>query len=88
LKKTVNAADILFRDSMGVKVGPSFAPGVLQEIFRRATEPYGAPPAPFSGIKSVVLPALADNVATVCIRSDTPTPVTVLAIVGRIQVNA
>jgi hypothetical protein len=88
LKKTVNAADILFRDSMGVKVGPSFAPGALQEVFRRGTEPYGAPPEPFSGIKSVVLPASADNVATVCIRSDTPTPVTVLAIVGRVRVNA
>ncbi|MDR2604259.1 MAG: hypothetical protein LBC55_02780, partial [Desulfovibrio sp.] len=34
LKKTVNAADVLFRDSLGVKVGPSFAPGALQEVFR------------------------------------------------------
>ncbi|MDR2123591.1 MAG: hypothetical protein LBP38_01215 [Desulfovibrio sp.] len=88
LKKTVNAADILFRDAVGVKVGPSFAPGALQEVFRRAAEPYGTPPAPFSGIKSVVLPALADNAPTVCIRSDTPTPVTVLAVVSRIRVNA
>ncbi|MDR1947618.1 MAG: hypothetical protein LBQ51_10715 [Desulfovibrio sp.] len=88
LPKTINVADIIFRESQGVKVGLSFGPKAMQEIPWRSKEPYGKPPAPFSGMKSVVLPALAENVATVCIRSETPTPVTVLAIVSRIKVNA
>jgi hypothetical protein len=88
LKKTINAVDILFRDSLSVKAGPSFAPGALQEIRWRSDEPYGKPPRLYSGMKSVVMPTLAENVATVCLRSDTPTPLTVLAIVSRIKVNA
>ncbi|MDR1684874.1 MAG: hypothetical protein LBR82_00255 [Desulfovibrio sp.] len=88
LKKTISSVDMLFRDSLGVKAGLSFAPGAMQEIRWRSSEPYGKPPKPFSGMKSVTMPALAENVATVCVRSDTPTPVTVLAIVSRIKVNA
>ncbi|MDR1490600.1 MAG: hypothetical protein LBS65_09015 [Desulfovibrio sp.] len=94
LKKTINVADIIFRDSLGVKVGMnrSGAPGSLdnvdwQAVKWRTNEPYGKPPAPFSGMKSVTLPSLAENIATVCIRSDLPTPVTVLALVSRIKVN-
>jgi hypothetical protein len=94
LKKTISMADIIFRDSLGVKVGVnrSGAPGSLdnvewQSVKWRTDEPYGKPPAPFSGMKSVTLPSLAENVATVCIRSDLPTPVTVLALVSRIKVN-
>jgi hypothetical protein len=59
----------------------------MQDVRWRTTEPYGRPPAPYSGIKQVTMPHLADNIVTVCIRSDMPTPVTVLAIVSRIQVN-
>ncbi|MDR1658952.1 MAG: hypothetical protein LBR94_01250 [Desulfovibrio sp.] len=88
LKKTINVADILFRDSLCVKAGLSFAPGRMEEIRWRTTEPYGKPPAPFSGMKSVTLGGLAENVATICIRSELPTPCTVLAIVSRIKVNA
>jgi hypothetical protein len=87
LKKTINVVDLLFRDSLGVKAGLSFKPGALQEIRWRTTEAYGKPPALYSGMKSVTVPGLAENVATVCLRSDTPTPVTVLAIVSRIKVQ-
>jgi hypothetical protein len=94
LKKQINAADIIFRDSLGVKVGlnSAGAPGSLdhvlwQEVKWRTTEPYGKPPAPYSGLKSVTLPSMAENTDTICIRSDLPTPVTVLALVSRVQVK-
>ncbi|MDR2800433.1 MAG: hypothetical protein LBB52_04095 [Desulfovibrio sp.] len=87
LKKQISVADIIFRDSLAVKVGLSFDEGKMQTVKWRSTEPYGKPPAPFSGMKSVTLPALADNIVTVCLRSDLPAPVTVLALVSRIKVN-
>lgn len=86
-KKQINAVNVLFRDSLGVKVGLSFDEAKMQAVKWRTTEPYGHPPAPYSGLKSVTVPSLADNIVTVCIRSDMPTPVTVLALVSRIAVN-
>ena len=86
LKKQINAVDIIFRNSLGVQVGLSF--GSMEHVKWRSDEPYGKPPAPFSGMKQIVTNKLADNILTVCLRSDLPTPVTVLAIVSRIEVNA
>ena len=68
-------------------MGLSFDDARMQSVKWRTNEPYGKPPAPYSGMKSVVMPALADNSVTVYIRSDLPTPVSVLALVSRIQVN-
>ena len=92
LKKQINVADIFFHESLGVKVGLSTDPGNLdgvkwQDVKWRTNEPYGKPPAPFSGIKQVTIPVLAANSQTVCVRSELPSPVTVLALVSRIQVN-
>jgi hypothetical protein len=93
LKKQINAVNIFFRNSIGVKVGVSTESGELdgvtwQDVRWRTNEPYGKPPAPFSGIKSVVVPSLGDNSVSVCVRSDLPTPVTVLALVSRVAVHA
>jgi len=85
LKKQINAVDIVFRDSLGVKAGLSF--DKMEEVKWRSDEPYGNPPAPFSGMKQIITNKLADNILTVCVRSDLPTPVTVLAIVSRITVH-
>lgn len=85
LKKQINAVDIIFRDSLGVKVGLSF--DSMQDVKWRTTEPYGKPPAPFSGMKQITTNKLAENILTVCVRSDLPTPVMVLALVSRITVN-
>lgn len=86
LKKQINAVDIIFRDSLGVKAGLSFT--TMQDVRWRTNEPYGKPPAPFSGMKQIITNKLAENILTVCVRSDLPTPVTVLALVSRITVNA
>ena len=85
LKKQVNAVDIVFRDTVGAKTGLSF--DKMEEIKWRSDEPYGKPPSPYSGIKSITTNKLADNILSVCVRSDLPTPMTVLAIVSRIKVN-
>lgn len=87
MKKQINAVDVLFRHSLGVKVGLSFDDAKMQPVKWRTVEAYGKPPAPFSGLKSVSLPALAENSVCISIRSDLPTPVTVLALVSRVQVN-
>lgn len=92
LKKQINVVDIFFHESLGVKVGLSTDPGNLdgvkwQDVKWRTNEPYGSPPAPFNGIKQVTIPVLAANSQTVCVRSELPVPVTVLALVSRIQVN-
>lgn len=87
MKKQVNAVDVLFQNSLGVKVGLSFDAAKMQPVKWRTVEPYGSAPAPFSGMKSVVMPSLAETSVSVCIRSDLPTPVTVLALVSRVQVN-
>lgn len=92
LKKQINVVDIFFHESLGVKVGLSVEPGNLdnvrwQEVKWRTNEPYGQAPAPFSGLKQVTIPVLAANSQTVCVRSELPSPVTVLALVSRIQVN-
>jgi hypothetical protein len=86
LKKQINAVNIVFRDSLGVKGGLSF--GSLEEIAFRENEPLGKPPAPFSGMKPYNPGNMAGNILTVCLRSDVPTPVTVLGIVSRIKVTA
>lgn len=87
LKKQINVVNIFFRESLGVNVGLSFDAARMQAVKWRTNEPYGKPPTPFSGIKSVTVPSLADTIVTVCIRSELPTPVTVLALVSRVQVN-
>jgi len=86
LKKQINAVNIVFRDSLGVKGGLSFDD--LEEIPWREDEPLGAPPAPFSGMKPINPGNMAGNILTVCLRSESPTPVTVLGIVSRIKVTA
>ena len=87
LKKHINAVNIIFHESLSVKVGLSFDEGNMKEVKWRTTEPFGKPPAPFSGMKQVIMQGLSDNVVTVCLRSSLPTPVTVLALVSRIEVN-
>lgn len=84
-KKYINAVSILFHEAVNAKTGTSF--DRLETIKWRSTEQFGEAPRPFSGVKNVVLPTLAENVVTVCIRSDDPTPMTVLALMPQMKVN-
>lgn len=93
LKKQVSTIDITLHETLGIEAGLSREPGNLdavkwQTVKMRTNEPYGKPPAPFSGIKHLTMPNLAENILSICIRSDLPTPVTVQSIVSRIEVKA
>ena len=82
-RKQVNEVNILFRETVGAKAGLSF--GKLETIKWRTDEPHGAAPRPFSGLKNVVVTGLADPQVRVCIRSDEPTPMTVLALMANLD---
>ena len=82
-KKQVNEVNILFRESVGAKAGLNF--NKLTAIKWRTDEPHGAAPRPFSGLKNVVVAGPAEPQVSVCIRSDEPTPVTVLAIMAGLR---
>ena len=84
-KKYINAVNILFRDTVTAKAGCSF--DRLETIKWRTTEALGQGLAPSSGAYRVVVPELARNTATVCIRSDAPLPMTVLAIMPEVEVK-
>lgn len=84
-KKYINAVNVLFRDTVTAKVGVGF--GHLGNVKWRSRERYGEPLRPFSGIKSVTTRSLAENVVTVCIRSDEPTPMTILALMPSVEVK-
>lgn len=92
MKKQISTTNITFHKSLGVEVGYSVIPGQLQgikweSVKWRTNEPYGSAPKPFSGIKHVTLPSLAENTVSVCIRSTLPTPVTVQSIMSRVDVK-
>ena len=94
LKKQINSINILFFESLGVKVGLTLVPGNLDGVkwqdvkWRTKEDEYGVPPAPFTGIKHLTMPNGAENSLSVCVRSELPTPVTVQAIMSRIEVKA
>ncbi len=70
-KKQINAVSLLFHRTVGAKVGTSF--DRMEIVKWRSTEPHGRPPRPYSGTKNLVIPTLAENVVSVCVRSDEPT---------------
>ncbi len=84
-KKQINAVSLLFHRTVGAKVGTSF--DRMEIVKWRSTEPHGRPPRPYSGTKNLVIPTLAENVVSVCVRSDEPTPMTVLAIMPQLDVK-
>jgi hypothetical protein len=84
-KKQVSEVSFIFRESVGARAGLSF--DRLETIKWRTDEPYGQGPRPFSGLKNVVVPGLAEPQVTVCLRSDEPTPLTVLALMARVDVK-
>ena len=83
-KKQINKVGIRFHETVHAKVGVSF--DELETVKWRSNEPHGTPPRPFSNDKMVTLPTMADKVVSVCVRSDEPTPMTVLALMPDIKV--
>lgn len=84
-KKRLNVVNILFHQTVGAKVGINFKN--METSKWRKDEKYGQAPREFSGIKSLPVSSLAENVITVCIRSDSPTPMTILALMPQLQIG-
>lgn len=84
-KKYINAVNVLFKDTVVAKVGCRF--DRMEEYKARSTEKYGEGIAPFMGTRRVVVKEHAENMVTVCIRSDVPLPMTVLAIMPEVEVR-
>jgi hypothetical protein len=84
-KKQINEVNFLFRETVGAKAGLSF--NRLETIKWRTDEPHGQGVRPFSGLKNVAVPGLAEPQVTVCLRSDEPTPLTVLALMAKLDVK-
>lgn len=85
-KKYINEANIFFHRTANALAGPSF--DQVEDIkWRDGDTPMGTAPRAKSGVFTQTLSSVAENVATVCVRSDTPTPMTVLAIAPGVQVK-
>ena len=84
-KKYISAVNVLFRDTVTAKIGCSFSR--LEEKPWRTVEPYGSPPGLYSGAQRVTVPERARNMAGVCVRSDSPLPMTILAIMPEVEVK-
>ena len=84
-KKYINAVNVLFKDTITAKVGCRF--DRMEEYRARSTEGYGQALAPFTGTHRFVVKEHAENMAMVCIRSDAPLPMTVLALMPEIEVK-
>ena len=84
-KKYISAVNVLFRDTVTAKIGCSFSR--LEEKPWRTVEPYGSPPGLYSGAHRVTVPERARNMAGVCVRSDAPLPMTILAIMPEVEVK-
>ena len=75
--KNVNKALLRVYESSGIKVGPSF--DKLVEFKQRTTEPYGSPPALYTGIVPITLTPTWQQDGSICLRQPDPLPVTLLA---------
>ena len=82
-KKQINEIAVLFHETAGAQVGTRF--DRLETIKWRGDEPYGSPPRAFSGLRSAVVPGLAENQNFICLRSGEPTPLTVLAVMAKME---
>lgn len=75
--KNINEVYLRMQDSSGFKVGPNFTDTV--EWTQRSNEPYGTPPALFTGVEEVtILPEWGQD-TQLCVRQTAPLPATILA---------
>lgn len=83
--KNVNSVALRVKDSSGFQIGPTF--GQLVEWTQRRDEPYGSPPAFYTGLVDVtVMPEWGDD-AQVCVRQEAPLPVAILSMVLDVAVG-
>ena len=84
-KKVINAVNVLFQDTAAGFVGTDFTR--MEPVLVQQAESYGEPARPFSGTKRLVVRGGAACSAAVCLRSDAPLPMTVLALSPEVEVK-
>ena len=84
-KKVINAVNVLFQDTAAGFVGTDFSR--MEPIVVRQSEPYGEAAMPFTGTKRLVVRGGAACSTGVCIRSDAPLPMTVLALSPEVEIK-
>lgn len=85
--KHITRLVISFKESLNVKYGKSTDEDDLKDIDFRTTEPYGSPPAMFTGDRSPTMDSGFTTEDPIFITSDDPAPCTVRAIIPRIVVT-
>ena len=83
-KKRIARVAIKFQDSRGVDVGIN---GSTIPAKWRPNEPYGDPPRLRSGTGLYAVPGYWDAESSVTIRSEAPTPFTVLTVVPEVSLD-
>ncbi len=84
-KKRVTGADILLYDTVSAAIGLHF--DRLENIKWRSIEPMGSPLEPRNKWHHVNLAGLSESMATICVESKAPLPLTVLALTPEFDVN-
>lgn len=77
-KKTIYAVNLLLQHTLTAKVGTNF--NRMESLSSRTSEGLGEQVEPFSGSQRVIVHGGSASAGTVCIRSDDPLPMTILAI--------
>lgn len=84
--KRVSLVTLRFHQTLGAKAGSD--PDMLDELpFRRPADPMGKPPPLLCGDVDVSWPGAYDRDARLIVRQDQPLPMTLLAIIPRVDVN-
>lgn len=76
-EKNVSSVNVRVRESSGLFAGPSYDD--LREYAQRTVEPYGSPPALFSGVAQIDIDPEWNTEGQVCIQASDPLPMTVLS---------
>lgn len=83
--KRITKATLRVENTRGALIGSSF--DKLYELKMRASEPWGAPIAIFTGDKEMAFNTGSDREGHVCIRMADPLPITILAIVAEVTLD-
>ena len=85
--KAIPVVDIRFYNTINAKVGPT-TDNIDIIPFRSAGDPMGVAPPLFTGIKQLRFPKGWDKEVSVCIISDSPTPIHILSIIPTISASS
>ena len=84
-KKQIHAINVLFQNTVSAQAGRNFKH--MEEIKWRSNKPMGSPLRPKNEWREIKTTGLAEPMAGVCIQSNDPLPMTVLAVVPEVDIK-